>query len=225
MSFNDFFGRMGRGLAVGTAIFGTVGMTAAPRPAHAIDPGAAVGIGLGSFALGTALGASANPYYNPYLLPLWLLSLWLLSRAGSGLRACPGLLSAHLVLSAAELLGRLLSALLRLLSRGALRFCHKGRPRKLALPSPARRRGIPGAKQTQRPASDTGARRATTWLAFRLSTGPNGHSPRGFRLSLGRSMQLRPDARRRLILADLKHPSRRLHLDPGAPSADERTGA
>jgi len=44
-------------------------MTAVPRPAHAIDPGAAVGIGLGSFALGTALGASANPYYNPYYYP------------------------------------------------------------------------------------------------------------------------------------------------------------
>ncbi len=69
MSLNDFFGRTGRGLAVGAAIFGTVGMTAVPRPAHAIDPGAAVGIGLGSFALGTALGASANPYYNPYYYP------------------------------------------------------------------------------------------------------------------------------------------------------------
>jgi hypothetical protein len=36
------------------------------RPAQALDAGTAVGIGLGSFALGTALGSAANPYNNPY---------------------------------------------------------------------------------------------------------------------------------------------------------------
>lgn len=36
------------------------------RPAQAVDAGTAVGIGLGSFALGTALGSAANPYNNPY---------------------------------------------------------------------------------------------------------------------------------------------------------------
>ena len=42
------------------------GALVAPRPAHAIDTGAAVGIGLGSFALGSMLGAASNPYYgNP----------------------------------------------------------------------------------------------------------------------------------------------------------------
>jgi len=37
-----------------------------PSSAEALDTGAAVGIGLGSFALGTALGAGANPYYRSY---------------------------------------------------------------------------------------------------------------------------------------------------------------
>jgi hypothetical protein len=37
-----------------------------PNPAEALDTGAAVGIGLGSFALGTALGAASNPYYGGY---------------------------------------------------------------------------------------------------------------------------------------------------------------
>jgi hypothetical protein len=38
-----------------------------PSSAEAeIDTGAAVGLGLGSFALGTALGAASNPYYRPY---------------------------------------------------------------------------------------------------------------------------------------------------------------
>ena len=56
-----FFGKTGRGLAIAAAIFAAVGLTTAPRPAHAVSPGAAVGIGLGAFALGSAL---ANPYYN-----------------------------------------------------------------------------------------------------------------------------------------------------------------
>jgi hypothetical protein len=56
-----------RGLAVGTAILAAVGSTTASHPAYAVDPGAPVGIGLGSLAVGTMLGAAANPYYNnPY---------------------------------------------------------------------------------------------------------------------------------------------------------------
>ena len=66
MTLTNTFGRTMRSLAVGGAVLGLVGMTAAPRPAHAVDAGAAVGIGLGSLALGTALGAASNPYYNPY---------------------------------------------------------------------------------------------------------------------------------------------------------------
>jgi len=49
-------------------MLGLVGISAAPRPAHAVDPGAAVGIGLGALAVGTALGAASNPY-NPYYYP------------------------------------------------------------------------------------------------------------------------------------------------------------
>jgi hypothetical protein len=53
-------GRAGRRLAGAAAILGAVGMAAAPQPAHALGPGAAVGIGLGAFALGSVLAA---PYY------------------------------------------------------------------------------------------------------------------------------------------------------------------
>lgn len=48
-------------LAAATAIFGTVGLVTVPQPAHALGTGAAIGIGLGAFALGTAL---ATPYYG-----------------------------------------------------------------------------------------------------------------------------------------------------------------
>ena len=68
MTLRDLFGRMGRGLTLGAAMLGVVGISAAPRPAHAVDPGAAVGIGLGALAVGTALGAASNPY-NPYYYP------------------------------------------------------------------------------------------------------------------------------------------------------------
>ena len=34
-----------------------------------VSSGAAVGIGLGSFALATAVGSAANPYYSPYYSP------------------------------------------------------------------------------------------------------------------------------------------------------------
>jgi hypothetical protein len=41
---------------------------ATPKPAHAVDAGTAVGIGLGAAALGAAVGSAANPY-NPYYYP------------------------------------------------------------------------------------------------------------------------------------------------------------
>jgi hypothetical protein len=43
---------------------------AVEKPAKAISGGEAAAIGLGSFAVGTALGAgAANPYYNGYAYP------------------------------------------------------------------------------------------------------------------------------------------------------------
>ena len=67
MTLGKHFSRMGRGLAIGAAVLAAVGLTTVPRPAHALSPAAGVGIGLGAFAAGTALGAAANPYYyNPY---------------------------------------------------------------------------------------------------------------------------------------------------------------
>jgi hypothetical protein len=62
------FGKVIR-LTMAAAVVGAVAW-AGQTPAHArIDTGAAVGIGLGSFALGTAVGAAANPYYSPYYAP------------------------------------------------------------------------------------------------------------------------------------------------------------
>jgi hypothetical protein len=62
-----FLGKTSRGVAAAAAILAVIGLVTAARPAHAwVSPGAAVGIGLGAFALGTAL---ANPYYNPYYYP------------------------------------------------------------------------------------------------------------------------------------------------------------
>ncbi len=66
MALGNLFGRTGRALAVAAAILAAVGVTTAPRPAHAISSGAAVGLGLGAFALGSVVGSAANPYYNPY---------------------------------------------------------------------------------------------------------------------------------------------------------------
>jgi hypothetical protein len=71
MTVGRFFGRAGRRLAVAVAIIAAIGLTTMPRSADAgggrrgggISPGAAVGIGLGAFALGSVL---ANPYYYPY---------------------------------------------------------------------------------------------------------------------------------------------------------------
>ena len=70
MTVGRIFGETGCGLAVAAGILAAIGSTMAPRPAHAggggISPGAAVGIGLGSFALGSML---ANPYYRRYYYP------------------------------------------------------------------------------------------------------------------------------------------------------------
>ena len=57
-----------RRLAIAAAVLAVTSLTVL-KPAHAIDAGTAVGIGLGSFALGSALGSTANPYYNPYYYP------------------------------------------------------------------------------------------------------------------------------------------------------------
>src|SRR5215470_5988205 len=73
MTVGRFFGKTGRGLAV-VAILAAIGLTTVPRPADAsgswggggISPGAAVGLGLGAFALGSVL---SRPYYNPYYYP------------------------------------------------------------------------------------------------------------------------------------------------------------
>ena len=62
--FNVIRQRTCRGAVVATALALGVAFTAAPNPAHArIDTGAAVGIGLGAFALGSAVGAASHPYY------------------------------------------------------------------------------------------------------------------------------------------------------------------
>jgi len=70
MMFDRFLEKTGRGLAVSAALVAAVGLTTVPRPADAggIGPGAAVGIGLGAFAMGSVL---ANPYYNPYNYPYY----------------------------------------------------------------------------------------------------------------------------------------------------------
>jgi len=56
----------GRCLAVASALATAVAFTAVPNSAQAgVSTGAAVGIGLGSLALGSMLGAAAsNPYYG-----------------------------------------------------------------------------------------------------------------------------------------------------------------
>ena len=57
-----------RRLAIGAGMIAVASLITL-KPAQAIDAGTAVGIGLGSFALGSALGSTANPYYNPYYYP------------------------------------------------------------------------------------------------------------------------------------------------------------
>jgi|SRR5215469_2086329 len=65
MMLGRFSGKAGRGLAAAAVIVAPIGLTTLPHPANAggggISPGAAVGLGLGAFALGSVL---ANPYYN-----------------------------------------------------------------------------------------------------------------------------------------------------------------
>jgi hypothetical protein len=51
-------------LAFSTALVAAVGFAAVPQPAHALGTGAAVGIGLGALAVGTAIGAASTPYYG-----------------------------------------------------------------------------------------------------------------------------------------------------------------
>jgi hypothetical protein len=67
MTLRDRFGQACRG-AVAATVLSVLGLAATPEPAQAgggVSPGAAVGIGLGAFALGTMTGAA--PYYaNPY---------------------------------------------------------------------------------------------------------------------------------------------------------------
>jgi hypothetical protein len=76
VTVRKFFGKAGRGLTGAAAILAAIGLTAVPRPAYAgggwggggISPGAAAGIGLGAFALGSVLASpyAFNPYYAPY---------------------------------------------------------------------------------------------------------------------------------------------------------------
>jgi len=63
MTLSNILGRTGKAVAAAT-VLGVVGAAAIPQPAHAVSPGAAVGIGLGAFALGSALGSAGNPYYG-----------------------------------------------------------------------------------------------------------------------------------------------------------------
>jgi hypothetical protein len=59
-------GKSVRGLVLATTVGVVVAFTGS-APANArggVSSGAAVGIGLGSFALGTAIGSAANPYYS-----------------------------------------------------------------------------------------------------------------------------------------------------------------
>ena len=68
MAIGSMMKQSGRGMAIAAALVVAASFTTL-KPAQAVDAGTAVGIGLGSFALGTALGSTANPYYNPYYYP------------------------------------------------------------------------------------------------------------------------------------------------------------
>src|SRR5438270_13416412 len=65
MAIGSMVKQSGRGMAIAAALVVAASFTTL-KPAQAVDAGTAVGIGLGSFALGTALGSTANPYYNGY---------------------------------------------------------------------------------------------------------------------------------------------------------------
>ena len=61
----DWLRRTRWGLMVASAVLAGVGVATMAPPAHAISTGEAVGIGVGSFALGSVL--AARPYgYNAY---------------------------------------------------------------------------------------------------------------------------------------------------------------
>jgi len=72
MAYTTIAKQAGRGLALASAVALAAVFAAPPAQADwhhhgGISTGAAVGIGLGSFALGTALGsAAAYPYYGGY---------------------------------------------------------------------------------------------------------------------------------------------------------------
>jgi hypothetical protein len=76
MTVNRFFRKTSRALAVAAGVLAAIGLTTVPRPADAgggwgeggISPGAAVGLGLGAFALGSVL---SHPYYGPYYYPYY----------------------------------------------------------------------------------------------------------------------------------------------------------
>ena len=72
MSLSNPIGRTGRTLAFSAAILAAVGLSATPKPAHALGPAEGVAIGLGALAVGTAVGAAAaNPYYYGYPSPYY----------------------------------------------------------------------------------------------------------------------------------------------------------
>ena len=94
-----------RRLAIAAGMIAAASLIAL-KPAQAIDAGTAVGIGLGSFAIGSALGSTANPYYNPTT-----------THTGTPTRRRP-IIRRHPIIPA-QLLGPLLPTLLRVLSCGA----------------------------------------------------------------------------------------------------------
>jgi len=104
MSIGNLVGRAGRTVAAAAAIAGTIGLTAAPQPAHALGTGAAVGIGVGALAL-----------RQPVLLSVRLLlsARGLLLPARAGLSRVSGL-----PVPDAELLEPVLPDLRRLLGGG-----------------------------------------------------------------------------------------------------------
>ena len=64
MTLSNLLGRAGRTIAFSAALVGAIGLATAPKPAHALSAGEGVAIGLGALAVGTAVGASSNPYYG-----------------------------------------------------------------------------------------------------------------------------------------------------------------